>query len=236
MDSVTSSCAVEGALDRQIVRGLLATVGHQLRTPLSSIRGYLETLLDGDADPATARRFLETARRETLRLGRLVDGMLEFSLLDVAPADDRAACNVIEQIAATVEMLSPIAAARHVVIRTHVPVAARALVDGDACVHALANLIENAIRHGSERGTVAISCTRKEPFVAIVVEDDGRGIDPSARESIFVMGTRGETCDRFGRGIGLAIVKAIAERAGGDVRVEASPLGGARFVLRFPEG
>ena len=236
MDSDTNSCADDALRERRIPRALLAAIGHELRTPLTSIRGYIETLLEGDFDPVTARRFLETARREALRLGRLVDGMLEFSLLDRSKEHACGTCDVVEQIVATIEMLSPMAAARRVTIRTQLPETALARVDGDACVHALANLIENAIKHGSERGTIEIACTDDTPYVAIAVEDDGRGVDERARTSIFAMGVRGETNGRAGRGIGLAVVNAIAERAGGDVRVESSSLGGARFVLRFTEG
>jgi two-component system phosphate regulon sensor histidine kinase PhoR len=213
---------------------VLATVGHELRTPLTSIRGYIETVLESDVDPATARRFLETARREALRLGRLVDGMLEASIL--ASSEPGATCNVVEQIRATVDLVAPMAAARRVTIRTHLPQAAPARVDGDACVHALANLVENAVKHGNEPGTIEVSCHRGKRFVAIVVEDDGRGILPEERETIFVMGVRGDASARPGNGIGLAVVKAIAARAGGDVRVEPATLGGARFVLRFPAG
>lgn len=236
MDSVTSSCADSAAVDRRATRAILATIGHELRTPLTSIRGYIETLLEGESDPRTMRRFLETARRETLRLGRLVDGMLEFSLLDLATVEHHAVCNAVEQIRATIDMLSPMAAARRVTIRAQLPDAAHALVDGDACVHALANLVENAVKYGSERGTIDVSCVREERFVAIAVDDDGGGIAPEARESIFVMGVRRDAAGRTGSGIGLAVVKAIAERAGGDVRVERSLLGGARFVVRFPAG
>jgi two-component system, OmpR family, phosphate regulon sensor histidine kinase PhoR len=215
---------------------MLATVAHELRTPLTSIRGYIETLLDGELDAATARRFLETARRETLRLVRLVDGMLEFSLLDLGSPPGQAICDVSEQAHATIEMLSPMAATRRVTIRANLPEATFVRVDGDACIHALANLIENALKHGSDHGTIDVSCARDGRFVAIAVEDDGGGIATDARESIFVMGVRGSACGREGNGIGLAVVKAIAEHAGGDVRVEPSSLGGARFVLRFPEG
>jgi two-component system phosphate regulon sensor histidine kinase PhoR len=236
MDSDTNSCADDAQRERRIPRALLATIGHELRTPLTSIRGYIETLLEGDFDPATARRFLETARREALRLGRLVDGMLEFSLLDLSTEHQRGFCDVVEQIVATMEMLSPMATARRVTMRSRLPERAFARVDGDACVHALANLVENAIKHGSERGTIEIACTREAPYVAITVEDDGRGVDERARSSIFAMGVRGDANARAGRGIGLAVVKAIAERAGGDVRVESSALGGARFILRFVEG
>lgn len=236
MDSDTNSCADDVLRERRIPRALLATIGHELRTPLTSIRGYIETLLEGEFDPATARRFLETARREALRLGRLVDGMLEFSLLDLSTQHERGRCDVVEQIVATMEMLSPMASARRVTIRTQLPEAASARVDGDACVHALANLIENAIKHGRERGTIEIACMRETPYVAVSVEDDGCGIDERAGTSIFAMGVRGDATGGAGRGIGLAVVKAIAERAGGDVRVESSALGGARFVLRFVEG
>jgi signal transduction histidine kinase len=237
MDSVTSSCEGDASPSRdQLARAVLATVGHELRTPLTSIRGYIETLLESDFDPATARRFLETARREALRLGRLVDGMLESSLPDFASAQARATCNVVEQIRATVDLVAPMAAARRATIRTHVPHAAHARVDGDACIHALANLVENAVKHGNEPGTIDVSCHRGKRFVAIVVEDDGRGILPEERETIFALGVRGDAPARPGSGIGLAVVKAIALRAGGDVRVEPAALGGARFVLRFPAG
>jgi two-component system phosphate regulon sensor histidine kinase PhoR len=215
---------------------MVATVGHELRTPLTSIRGYLETLLDGDWDAATTRRFLETVRRETLRLSRLVDGMLEFSMLELSAKEPRGHCNVVEQIEATVEMVAPLAAARHVAIRTYLPGSAPARVDGDACVHALTNLVENAVKHGSERGTIDVRCVREESYVQIAVEDDGSGVAPAQRESIFLMGACSALPGCGGRGIGLAVVKAIAERAGGDVRVEPSALGGARFVLRFPAG
>jgi len=236
MDSAINSSAADPADQRRAVGNLLATVGHELRTPLTSIRGYIEALLEGDVDPATARRFLETARRQTLRLGRLVDGLLEFSLLDLGDCAHAARCDVVEQIQATVEMLSPMAASRRVTIRTRVPEAAHARVDGDACVHALANLLENALKYGSDGGTVEISCERQTPFVAIAVEDDGFGVAPEVRESVFVMGVRGKSAGRSGRGIGLAVVKAIVERARGGFWLEASPLGGARFVIRFAEG
>ncbi|HEY6325279.1 MAG TPA: HAMP domain-containing sensor histidine kinase [Candidatus Cybelea sp.] len=220
----------------QLARAMVATVGHELRTPLTSIRGYLESLLDGDWDGPTRRRFLETARRETLRLSRLVEGMLEFSMLELSVTEPCGPCNVVEQIEATIEMIAPLAAARHVTIRTYLPEAASARVDGDACVHALANLVENAVKHGSERGTIDVRCNCDERYVQIAVEDDGSGIAPAQLESIFLMGACSALPGRGGRGIGLAVVKAIAERAGGDVRAEPSGLGGARFVLRFPAG
>ncbi len=157
-------------------------------------------------------------------------------MLELSVKEPCGRCNVVEQIEATIEMIAPLAAARHVTIRTYLPESAPARVDGDACVHALANLVENAVKHGSDRGTIDVRCNCEERYVQIAVEDDGGGIAPAQHESIFLMGTCSALPGRGGRGIGLAVVKAIVERAGGDVRVEASALGGARFVLRFPAG
>jgi signal transduction histidine kinase len=223
--------------DGQGGRGaMLAAVGHELRTPLTSIRGYLETLLDGELDPPTARRFLETARREALRLGRLVDSMLEFSLLDLSTRRCSPACDVVEQVRTAVESAAPLAAARGAQIHVTLPPSAPARVDGDACVHAVVNLIENAIKHGGDGGSVHIyvSCTCEARYACVAVDDNGPGIDPVGRESIFRIGVRGP--DRPGSGIGLAVVHAIAERAGGNILIERSSRGGARFVLRFPAG
>lgn len=235
MVSDISSWADEVLREPQIPSEVLATIGHELRTPLTSIRGYVETLLDGDFDAQTARRFLQTVRREALRLGRLVDGMLAFSPLDLSSNEISIVCDVCEQIRASIDMLSPMAAQCRVTIRTRLPGVALARVDGDACVQAVSNLIENALKYGASGGTVDVSCVCEPPYVAIGVEDTGCGIAPESRDAIFLMGVR-EKSSLPGCGIGLAIVKAIADRADGDVRVESSVLGGARFVLRFLEG
>lgn len=239
LDRIGSAITIEAQVERGIGacgRGaMLAAVGHELRTPLSSIRGYLETLLEGGLDPPTARRFLETARREASRLGRLIDGMLQFSLLDLSTRGRNPACDVVEQIRTAIESAAPLAAARGTRICAKLPPSARARVDGDACVHAIVNLIENAIKHGGEGGIVEISCACEASFACVAVDDDGPGIEPGERESIFRIGVRARA-GAPGSGIGLAVVHAIAERAGGDVLVERSSRGGARFVLRFPAG
>jgi signal transduction histidine kinase len=79
-----------------------------------------------------------------------------------------------------------------------------------------------------------VSCTCEERAVVVTVDDDGPGIAASERETVFDLGIRGSSANQPGTGIGLAVVKAIADGAGGDVAVVPSPLGGARFVLRLP--
>lgn len=222
---------------RERRKAFLATVGHELRTPLTSIRGYIETVLDGDElDPATTRRFLETARREALRLGRLVEGMLEFSMLDLSECSRQARCDLSEQVRATIDAVLPLARQRGVTIRARLLRSAIARIDGDACIHALLNVVENAVKHGREGGKVTIECLRSDSLLCVYVDDDGPGVAEEERDAIFGLGFRGGSAQQPGNGIGLAVVKAIVTRAGGTVSVGVSPTGGGRFVLGIPEG
>ena len=213
-----------------------SAVGHELRTPLTSIRGYLETLIDDGVDGETAQRFLRTARRETLRLSRLVDGMFEFSLLDLsAGALLGRTCDLDAQIDAGCEIVRPAAQARSVTAIRAGDSHAIVELDPDACLQLLVNLLENAVKYGRDGGRVEVSVRVEGLDAVICVDDDGPGIAPGARESIFGLRVRGAQAEsRPGTGIGLAIVKMIAERAGGRVAVCDSPLGGARFEARLP--
>jgi signal transduction histidine kinase len=208
-----------GARERERYE-FFAAVGHELRTPLTSIRGYLETLQDGGLDEATRGRFLETARREALRLGRLVDGMLDFSMLDLsgetfAPAS----CDVGEQIGAACEALAPQARQRRIAFERRRAAAVRVGLGADSLTQALVNILDNAVKYGREGGRIRVGWRVCAPYACIRVDDDGPGIGGARRP---------------GRGIGLTIVRTIVERAGGEVRASRSPLGGARFELRLP--
>lgn len=231
---------IEGALERGAREReryeFFAAIGHELRTPLTSIRGYLETLLESGIEPAATHRFLQTARREALRMGRLLDGMFEFSLLDLsAGALLGRDCEIGAQIDAACDIVRPAARSRRIALQRREGGRASVALDPDACLQLLVNLIDNAIKYGREGGTVAVSTAADATEVVVSVDDDGPGIAPGERESIFALRVRGEhTKSRPGTGIGLAIVKMIAERAGGRVRVSESPLGGARFEACLP--
>ncbi len=235
LDALLARALERGSRERERYE-FLAAVGHELRTPLTSIRGYLETLLDEETDAATARRFLEVARREALRLGRLVDGMLDFSLLDLAPHDERGPhCELAEVVRAVLDALAPIAREAGIALRAANAGGFVARIDPDACMHALINLVENAVKYGRRGGHVAVSLERVDPFIDVIVDDDGPGVPVAEWERVFEHRARGSTVgERSGRGIGLALVRTIAERVTGTVAVAVSPLGGARFVLRLP--
>ncbi|MHB8145919.1 MAG: sensor histidine kinase [Vulcanimicrobiaceae bacterium] len=234
MDAIIDSALERGARERERYE-FFATVGHELRTPLTSIRGYLETLLEQNIDPNTMRRFLEIARHEALRLGRLVDGMLEFSLLDLSASTSLCAtAGVCEQIEAACAALAPVAADRGIELHfvTSEPVHAR--LPDDVLMHVLINLLENAIKHGRSGGRVEVSSRLHDGCVEVTVDDDGPGITLEDRSRIFGIRERGARAGTPGSGIGLSIVKTIAERAGGDVRARTSILGGSQFVFRVP--
>jgi signal transduction histidine kinase len=214
------SDALERAARERERYEFLATLSHELRTPLCSIRGYLETALESGSDVRRTRRSLLTAQRETLRLGRIVDGMLEFSLLDLSPSLPAVrTCNVRDQIIAAVEALEPAASRRRTTLQAEVPRPVLARIDGDNFAHALLNLIDNAIVHGKAGGTVRITSRCTEACVEIAIDGDGPWLPASAAR---------------GHGLGLTIARTIAERAGGEVRHEHSSSGGVCALLRLP--
>lgn len=223
-----------GARERERYE-FFAAVGHELRTPLTSIRGYLETLQDRGLDDETRERFLKTARREALRLGRLVDGMLDFSMLDLsAETFAPASCELAEQVATACDALAPQARERGVSIAVRRSAPVRVGLGADSCVQAILNVVDNAVKYGRAGGRVRVGWTLKPPYARIRIDDDGPGVVESERAVVFGSRIRGSAATGRGKGLGLAIVRTIVERAGGDVRVSRSPLGGARFELRVP--
>ena len=213
---------------------VLPTIGHELRTPLTSICGYLETVLDGDLDRETSRRFLETAQREAQRLRELIDALARGGPpLAASEFSRHGNCDLVLQIRRVVETIAPLARRRLVTMRTSLPPRAVVRAHADEVIHALTNLLENAIKHGRTHGTVAVCCRKESAAFDVIVDDDGAGVPQWS--ALFETGVRGDNhCE--GSGLGLAIVRAIAQRAGGDVSIARSPLGGARFVLRLPAG
>jgi signal transduction histidine kinase len=228
-ESITEALA-GGARERERY-AFFSALGHELRTPLASIRGYLETLLDGEVEAETRRRFLRIAHGESLRLSRLVDGMFEISLLDMRGSGGRGMPGRLDlALGAAHDACAAGAAARDVALRLPPAPAELVAIDTDRLTLVLANVIDNAVKHGRRGGRVAIALQPSERSVTIFVDDDGDGVPLADRERIFALGERGAT-GAPGSGIGLALVRLILERAGGRIAVERAPAGGARFSI-----
>ena len=218
----------EAALSRQ--RDFVADASHELRTPLTSVLANLELLayeLEGEQHETA-----EAALRSSRRMKRLVGDLLLLARADSGRLTARQPTDlaaVAQEAAAELEPL----AADHALSLSLEP----AWVEGshDELHRLLANLIENALRHTPPGTEVRATVRQREGEVRIVVEDDGPGIAPEARERIFERFVRGRG-DRAGSsGLGLAIVRAVAESHGGTVTLtDAKRSTGARFVVRLP--
>ncbi len=234
---------IDAAIARALVRGaqereryaFFSAVGHELRTPLSSIRGYLETLLADDIDAPTRKRFIGIAYNESLRLTRLLEGMFEISLLDLSATFPMHAYGSLDVALRGVgDACASIAHSRQVVLRIPAIEPTPVAVDGERLILVLINLVDNAIKHGRFGGCVELAIEVAHPRVVMIhVDDDGPGVAFGERERIFALGERGAT-PSDGTGIGLALVRMILERVGGRVDVGDAPLGGARFSLVIP--
>lgn len=227
-------------------RELVANVSHELRTPVATVRGYLEWAL-GEGGAGDARRVpedfrgdLEVMGREMGRLGRLIDDLfvlsraeagsldLEIRPTGVAPLLSRcagaASGNAWRKGKVEVVCEAP-AGLPHV------------LADGGRLEQAVRNLIQNAVRHTPPGGVVAVSATEAEDAVVVEVEDTGEGIPSGDLGRVFERFWRSEGARRLdssGAGLGLALVKELAEAMGGAVSVESEPGMGSRFLLRLP--
>jgi len=223
--------AIDAAFSR--LRSFSSDVAHEFRTPLNRMRTVAEVAL-ASGDAAEQRAALERVEANVDELARLVD-----SLLLIAEADDRRVpiaperLDVDHWLAGTAEAWAPLFEERgarlYLESRAGTIEADRALLD-----RVLLNLLENALRHGSAGGRVELSAVAEEGGLRIAVEDAGPGIAPEDRERVFERFERLDRTRRGGGGLGLALARAVARLLGGELALEASPLGGARFVWWLP--
>ncbi len=220
-------------------RDFVANVSHELKTPLSAIRGYAETLRDGALDePDTAHRFTERILEQCRRLQALLDDLLTLSRLESAEAPfevrrvDLAAC-----AARAAEAVSRAAEERGVTVAVEPPEGkVEMLGDLGAIERLLVNLLDNAVKYNRAGGRVTVRLAREGPGAVIEVADTGIGIPEELQPRIFERFYRvdkGRARDEGGTGLGLAIVKHVAQRHGGSVEVESRPGEGALFRIRL---
>ncbi len=221
------------ALERS--RGLeqqfLLSVSHDLRTPLTSIRGYADAIDDGNVDPKRAAAVIRT---ESARLERLVADLLDLAKLQaksftfhLQPVDVSAAAHTV----------AAAAAGSKPGITFH-PVTTGALLvtaDPDRLAQALANLVENAGKYA--RSAVLVSTRAESGWAVVTVDDDGPGISahdqPHVFERLYVARHQPERRENSS-GLGLAIVKELVTGMGGQVTAGSAPNGGARLSIRLP--
>jgi len=218
----------EATLDRQ--RQFVADASHELRTPLTSVLANLELLVD--STDGADREIAQSALRSTQRMRRLVGDLLLLARADARHAPARDAVDLADIVTLAAAELEPASRAHTLELDVQ---PAPTIGSRDDLQRVATNLIENALRH-TPPGTHVTASTRTLPDgrAELVVADDGPGIAPEVRDTLFERFVRGAG-DRGGSfGLGLAIVAAVAQAHGGGVTVDESPHGGARFTVRLP--
>lgn len=223
---------LEAAFNRE--RRFSADASHELRTPLSVMRAETELALTRERDGAGYRATLERLRAETYRLEALVEGLLltarhETGIARAEPAP------VGEIVARTSERTRPLLQPRGLTLNVERRGDAFVLGDPQLLESALAALLDNAIRHSPDRGTIRIIVERREAVVTIAVWDEGPGFNAEAlRDATRRFWREDRERGRSGHGLGLAIALAIGERHGGSLAVRNDPAGGGVAELRLP--
>ena len=218
---------------------LLNSVSHDLRTPLSSIKASASSLLDATVDwsPRQRREFLETIDEETDRLTRLVHNLLDMSRIEAGALDPRLVETALPDVTGPVVRLARAKTSQpiDVDVPDDLPTV---LVDPVRLDQVLTNLLDNARRYAGG-DAVTVRGRAVDGRVEVRVVDHGPGIPEAERERVFGQFYRlrqGGRAPGDGTGMGLAISKGIVEALGGTIRVEATPGGGATFVVSLAAG
>jgi two-component system phosphate regulon sensor histidine kinase PhoR len=221
----------------------VANVSHELKTPITSIKGFIETLSDGAIhDPADAKRFLDIVARQTQRLNAIIDDLLTLSRIE-QQADrseiELQAGPLRPVIQAAIQLCERKAAEKEIQLRVDCEETSSARMNPALLEQAIVNLIDNAIKYSNPKSDIQISAARTNGTIVIRVMDSGCGIEPQYLPHLFERFYRVDKARSRklgGTGLGLAIVKHIVQSHGGRVAVESTPGKGSIFSIHLPLG
>ncbi|MCF7948136.1 MAG: PAS domain-containing protein [Spirochaetia bacterium] len=225
-----------------IRKEFVANVSHELKTPITSIGGFVETLLDGAIeDKDTAQRFLHIIHNQVDRLGNIIEDLLTLSRLEQNEGGQGITFEQIELINPVQEAVSMCrrkASENSIEIRVDCETGLEIYGNSRLIGQAVFNLLNNAVKYCPEQSVVQVKGERDaDGQVRLAVRDNGPGIPEADRSRIFERFYRVEKArsrDAGGTGLGLAIVKHIMITHGGSVELESGDSAGTSFLLRFP--
>jgi signal transduction histidine kinase len=242
---VASSYFVARAMTRELAVARLqsefvASVSHEFRSPLTSIRQLSSLLLQGRLPSDDQRqRSYEFLAAETGRLERLIEGLLDFGLMEAGEVRYRLerldAAGVVRDIVAAFQRTI---ASQGYLLEMSLPATPCVIrADRDALGRAIWNLLDNAVKYSPDNPAVRIDVTPQGSRLAIAVIDRGMGIHAAEQRAVFqkfVRGANSRDAGIKGTGIGLAMVKHIVAAHGGEIRLESAPGEGSRFTIFLP--
>ena len=224
-----------------IRRDFVANVSHELRTPVTSIRGFVEAMLDGAInEPQQANRYLHIIAKHSDRLNAIIEDLLSLSRLE---EDEQRRKVSFETVAlrpvleSAMELSNPKAVQKQMTINLNCDDQIEAAINAALLEQAVVNLVDNAVKYSQPGGHVRITVRRTDDQIDLAVEDDGCGIEKKHLSRIFerfYVVDKGRSRRLGGTGLGLAIVKHIARVHGGSVTVESTPGMGSTFTIHLP--
>ncbi len=225
------------ARNEELRRNMVTDVAHELRTPLSNVRGYLEAMRDGVLRPD--KQTLDSVYEESLRLSRLVDDLQELALAEAGQLKlDRSATHLGEVVDRAVRAASPKAAVKGIDLTADLPDGIpQTEIDPDRIGQVLQNLLCNALAHTPRGGTVAVRARPMGNEVEVAVSDTGSGISAEHLPHVFERFYRvdpSRSRSTGGTGIGLAIAKQLVEAHGGRIWAESEIGKGSTFHFTLP--
>lgn len=222
----------------------IAIVSHELRTPMTSIKGYVDLILDGDTGEINGlqREFLTTVRRNTRRLVEMVNDILDISRIEAGGIELELRPVILQDVVTqALEIIQPQANAKNLRLETHLPESVRVLGDFDRILQIFTNLLSNAVKYTpappASEGLVQILIEEKNSVARIAVRDSGIGLTEDDQKLLFQKFFRADnptTRDAGGTGLGLVITRALIEKMGGELHVWSEVGRGSEFSFALP--
>ncbi len=222
-------------------RDFVANVSHEIKTPITAIKGFVQTLNDGAADePENRKRFLEIIEKHVDRLSKIIDDLLSLSRVeeDTNSGEIVLMPGMIRDVLSTaVQLCETKAVAKNITLELNCDSGLEADINPLLLEQAVVNLLDNAIKYSDEEGAVRLLAKTQREEIVIEVQDDGCGIEKKHLDRLFERFYRVDKARSRrlgGTGLGLAIVKHIAQAHQGYVSVNSTPFEGSTFGLHLP--
>ncbi|RKY25496.1 MAG: hypothetical protein DRP62_01065 [Planctomycetota bacterium] len=225
----------------EVRRDFVANVSHELKTPITSIKGFVETLQEGALDkPEESKRFLEIIAKHADRLNAIVDDLLSLSRLEEDSEQRRISfekTSIRPTLVSAIELSKVKAEEKHITVELLCDKEITAKINSALIEQVVLNLIDNAIKYSQDNSKIQVSTQKTENEVFIKVSDQGCGIEKEHLDRIFerfYVVDKGRSRKLGGTGLGLAIVKHIAQVHNGYVTVESTLGKGSTFIVHLP--
>ncbi|TAK12945.1 MAG: HAMP domain-containing histidine kinase [Anaerolineae bacterium] len=225
---------------QQSQRDFVANVSHELKTPLTSIQGFAQAILDGTVStPEALRRAAGVIHDEAGRMHRLVLDLLDLARLDAGTAAlERGEVDLGSLLRAVADKFAPQSQSAKVTLQAYLPPLPPMMGDGDRLAQVFTNLMDNAIKHTPPGGLVSLTAGQQNGRVAVIVADSGPGIPPEELPRIFERFYQVDKARQGGAGrgvgLGLAIAREIVQAHGGSMEARSEAGQGAAFVVTLP--